>query len=321
MPRTPCCHTPSPTGDFQKSIEHDAKQFSQYVALGQPVKCQVLPDKLTSSLHFEMKLWLPPPFAVRRYRINDAEHNAWKAALPPFTCEANSVTPKAFVAARIKSPVPRASTACALNIYDQWALTTILHIKRAAQTFPLPAKTTKGPSILTTVGMAAKLLNVYVKYQFCWEIAGVYPSLIPMPKPGRIFSDFCCALHSPIDSIIIDAIYKLPIGEHLRKQKLITSEKKLVQADAQKVYWSRLNCFTTYYGFQLILRRIAMATWPNGCACPPVNYSDIFSDWCKSVDLPILIGDGPDWINEAARIPDNVIRDTIAALGPGDDKR
>ena len=79
--------------------------------------------------------------------------------------------------------------------------------------------------------------------------------------------------------------------------------------------WSKLDCLGTYYGFQLVLRRIAMSTWPKECGC--FGLSDAIQKCGDMFQEEFTKGQecqGTDWIEIAKNIPDEIIDNTIEEL-------
>ena len=327
----PCCQIPpGPYGNFLISLKYDTKQFSQYVGLGNPAGLVRYPNFLTSGLHFEMKLWPPHGGLPRRYRFNDAQYNSWFAMSNRTTAPAAKY-PRFTYAEKCKvflglcSSFPHRS-GCALVEYDQWILLKIQDLRlgglcHAGLHHPWmpPGK----PPELSTIGLAQKLINIYVKYEFCWQIAGQWPALKPYAPP---FSpqDFLCALHAPIDNgVIVSLVKKYSVGQYLKRKKLLKyygkppNEQSYIHQSSDNVWrpWSKLDCLRTYYGFQLLFRRIAMRTWPNGCSCFGLvetikQCSDMFGqEFAKGQECQ-----GPDWIEIAKNIPDEIIDSTIEEL-------
>jgi hypothetical protein len=230
------------------------------------------------------------------------------------------------------SSFPRRS-GCALVEYDQWILTQIKDLRRGGlrhagllHRWMPPGK----PPELGTIGLAQKLINIYVKYQFCWQIAGQWQNI---PAPGHFVfpytppfnpQDFLCALHTPIDNVVIvSLVKKYSVGQYLKNKKLLRcygnppNEQSYIRQSSDNRWrpWSKLDCLRTYYGFQLVLRRIAMRTWPKECGCFGLSDAitkcgDMFQDeFAKGQECQ-----GPDWIEVAKNIPDEIITKTIEEL-------
>lgn len=118
--------------------------------------------------------------------------------------------------------------------------------------------------------MAQKILNLFLKYQACWHVGGQWDQepgqFVNHPASARV-APFLCALHSPIDSRLLNALLGSPIGQELVRLGWMNNQGYLQQANGVFTSWSNLDCLKTYFRFQLMLRKIAMRTWPPGCAC------------------------------------------------------
>jgi hypothetical protein len=318
----PCCQIPpGPYGHFLLGLKYDTEQFSKYVGNGSPLGIRRHAGFLTSGLHLEMKLWPPhghlpcPP-----YKINDARHNSWQAMRQKSVNTFNPAERNAIFDSFPKS-FPRRKS-CALVEYDLWILKEIdtLCIRGLGQPGAVGGGGPGLPTTLATIGKTQKLINIYVKYQFCWQIAGQWQNI---PAPGHFVSykppfspqDFLCALHAPIDRQILKSLKNLAIGHHLKKQGALAGENLIQSSDGAKRPWSKLDCLRTYYGFQLALRRIAMRTWPKECGCFGLSDAiqkcgDMFQEeFSKGQECQ-----GPDWIEIAKNIPDDIIDSTIEEL-------
>ncbi len=318
----PCCHLPpGPAGNFLTSLQDDAQQFAIYVGGGTPTGRVLLPRFLTSALHMEMKLWKPTPFT---YWENDAQRNSW-AVMRVVLGKDTFVDREKCEIFNLLCKLPAYSTpsGCVLNQYDGWLLDMILNLRGlglAPHRGPIPAGTARHVSALASVGRAQKLLNIFLKYELCWQVAGQWAggNVLPYASP-RIpdLQRFLCALHAPLDSIILEAITGLPLGRWLQEQGLQKKSNDYLQqsSNGNFVPWSKLDCLRTYYGLQLILRRIAMATWPTGCICgaSPDKVIEECCDWfnCK---YPRPEVGRQDWLKAACTLPKEVIDATLGAM-------
>ena len=319
LQKSSCCQVPPgpPTG-FHDSLKHDAGNFSKYVGGGWPLNGLAYSQYLTSGLHLEMKLWDATPF---KWRINDAERNAW--SVMRVTLGRNTFTDdeKAKIYNDLCHLTPEEKPAsCVLEHYDKWLLNKIDSLRaqgvQPART-PVLAGSNQQVSTLASHGRAQKLINIYVKYEHCWQVAGQWISghLRPYAK-HKIPSlpQFLCALHAPIDSILLKGMHCYPLGKYLKRLGMLRGEK-LVQADGAERPWSKLDCLRTYYGFQLIYRRVAMRTWPVGCGC---SDSQNLTNHCADMfEKEFASGEecqGPDWIQVACELPDEIIDETLKQL-------
>ena len=317
----PCCHIPMPAKPvFPASLVPDAQHFSQYVGNGSPEIIAARTTVLTSALHLEMKLWKPTRFT---YWENDAQRNSWAVMRVVMGKDTFSPREKCDIFDLIcKLPSSCVPSGCVLEQYDGWLLKTVLHLRVLGLDpirKPIPAGTSRHVSALASVGRAQKLLNIFLKYELCWQMAGQWlPSGFHPYAPLQIpnLPQFVCALHAPLDSIILKEIAGLPLGLWLRGRGLQKPSGNIQQSDGNFRPWSKLDCLRTYYGFQLMLRRIAMANWPKGCACSASHDKAIkaCADWfnAKYPAKNIGKGQGQDWVQAACDLGKevDVIRQT-----------
>jgi len=319
----PCCHIP-PAGFFHSSLLTDTEVFSRWVAGQWPLIAVARTPHLTSALHVDLKLWQSAKPLPRKFILNDVRGNAWQVARPQLTRDPFriAVAAKNQIWNSIHAGPPKAAPACAMLVFDQWLLRKIEAIRASALGMPgaYGLAGINRPSMLTTVGMCQKLINISTKYHVCWHVAGQFnhgaPNAAPYPNSAFI-APFICAYHSPIDSILINALRPLSLGRYWVTNGLLDRTRaKLRDSTGAFRPWSKLDCLRTYYGFQLMLRRIAMATWPKGCAC----MRDLIAVCAKGFEECFpdqKTGDGPDWIQAALDLPDEVAAETaveIAAL-------
>jgi hypothetical protein len=327
----PCCHIP-PQADqpeFPSSLLPDARRFAQYVG-GRPLK--ELEDMkpvsiLTSALHHEMKLWEPTEF---HWYPNNVELNSWGVMANRTTASRNvyprfSVEEKARLFGEIRLNSRRSN--CALIEFDGWALESILNLRSTGLLHAdMQAPWNPTPPELGTVGLTQKLINIFVKYELCWQVAGqwVNNQFVPYDNPRLPkLPQYLCALHAPIDSILLKKLLTLPLGEWLKKKKLIRGAGTIKQScDGEFHPWSKLDCLRTYYGLQLILRKIAMQTWQPGCACRSKNGEDSgpsaqrliqhCADWFneKYGKVHVCGNNQVDWVQTACDLPEDMILKT-----------
>ena len=323
----PCCQIPNPAAPvFPPTLIPDAERFARYVGgatlatIGTIAPLTVI----TSALHLEMKLWNTGNQLPRQYLQNGAEHNSW-IAMRARGRNTFSQAEKGIIFAGLNPGTP-APKQCVLTAYDDWLLTTILGLRTQGRNPGRNPELRTGyaPSTLSTVGSCQKLLNVFLKYELCWQVAGQWVGggffrYAPPRSPN--LSQYLCALHAPIDSFLLKAIVTLPLGSHLVAKGLLRERDGYLRQSINSAFrpWSKLDCLRTYYGLQLMLRRIAMNTWPQSCVCNGSAADAIgrCDDWfnetyggpeCK----------GPDWVSEAFNLPNVVIENTIRKLAGGD---
>ena len=323
-----CCQIPIPPPPFDHSLQVDAERFSRYVGGGAPLNQIQTSNALTSALHLEMKLWIPDGQLPEAYHINDAPYNSWSAMKTRTTARAdvyrrfnNEEQPPIFY--KLANSFPSRS-GCSLLTYDRWILGQIeglrshgLNQANLQEWHPVGGAM---PPELGSIGLAQKLINIYIKYYFCWQIAGQFidghfEHVENYDAPFQL-RKFLCALHAPIDRIVIEKVLCLPLGKYLSREAVLRSGKIRQSSDGSWRPWSKLDCLRTYYGFQLAFRKIAMSTWPVSCACSG-SAENAIEECAKLFNEEFAAGPagtGPDWIKVALEIPAPVIEETIDAL-------
>lgn len=331
----PCCHIPNATTPlFPPSLQPDAERFSRFGG-GAPLEIigAIAPlTVLTSAVHLEMKLWNTGKQLPRQYCKNDAEQNSWIAMRGMLGKNTFKALEKTAVFESLNQDTPVLNQ-CVLTAYDYWFLETILRLKTLGRDPGRNPELRPGyaPSTLSTVGSCQKLLNVFLKYELCWQVAGQWVkghffSYAHHRSPN--LSHYLCALHAPIDSFLLKAIVTLPLGSHLVDKGFLRKPDGYLRQsiDDQFSPWSKLDCLRTYYGLQLILRRIAMHTWTLGCACRGASgespaaaakkLTQDCADWFEKTFGPKhqCKNDNIDWIKAACELKDEVIEKTLEKL-------
>ena len=244
--------------------------------------------------------------------------NAWKAARPVLGKDTfrGHAASRAYVEKLVGSLPGLTSLPCVLGPYDRWILGQIDAVRKAGRTL---SGGVGRASALSTVGMSQKILNVYWKYQACWHAGGTWNAGAGAFVPSaNAAGAILCALHCPIDSILLRAIRdKLTLGCWLQKERLMDAGAYLRQSDGSFSPWSKLECIRTYYGLQLMLRRIAMFTWPNGCPCPGQGGRAGIIAVIPTSPEGAGEGDGPDWVEKFFDLPEEVIAKTADELMTG----
>lgn len=334
----PCCNIPNRVNPvFPPSLIPDAKRFSKFV--GRATLAQIGPHipitVLTSALHLEMKMWLiTSRLNLGRFIINDAWHNAWVAMLAGWNKwqkgDNFSNEEKKRIHDRLLKVPALSKKTCILTVFDQWHLDLLVYLRGIhahGGGNPVPA--------LASFGRCQKLVNIFLKYEICWQAAGQWNGHALAFYNPRIasLSQFLCALHAPIDRILLAGPYKkkgkpktnfglrgTPIGRWLYERGLINNGGSDLRQSSDGYFrpWSQLDCLRTYYGLQLILRRVAIHTWPKGCACDESADAAIrrCADWFErqfGKDHPC--GDKQKgWLKVACDLPIEVIEETIKEL-------
>lgn len=312
----PCCHIAA-AGPFLPSFTADCQRFSTFVGKGWPLPAQLPTLGLVSALHIDLRLWNAPKPLPKIYVPNNAMVNAWRTARPPVCKDPFTALPgaRAAVEALVRNLPVLATAPCVLSVYDAWVLDTMQRI-RAQGLAARGGPGFGGSSTLSTFGKAQKIINIYWKYQACWNSGGCWNAapggFLPNANPA---GGILCALHCPLDSVLFKKVRDgLALGRWLREQGLMDSRAYLRQANGVFSSWSNLDCLCAYYGFQRMLRRVATSTWPAGCACsgqggaaggsfPPAG----------QLTGPRAVG-GPDWIEAADSVPEDVIAESAAQV-------
>ena len=288
MPKC-CIHAPAAV--HNDSLKIDAQAFSAWVGgmwpLTRPPLSPPLPG-LTSALHVDLKLWTPRK-AIRRHMINRALDNAVSEARArhPNAPGTDSIVYRTYINNNLN--LPSAGQFCSIFQYDLWLLS---FIRNTCAHFATPG------TFLSTIGMAQKVVNLYNKYMACWAYAGQYNLLgFAAPADPTGVKNFVCALHCPLDNILLLQLARTDIGYYLQDHGLLQVNGNSVliqQDDGINKTWSNLDCPTAYYALQWFIRRIAMATWPSGCSVECIHPSDGIDP--KGI-LKRIFPDGPTGIS------------------------
>lgn len=351
----PCCKIPNQTPPvFPFSLIPDAVRFANYVGgapfvvIGAPAPTTIL----NSGLHLEMKLWpVEGGLPLNRYLINGHFHNAWVAMLAGWldwqAGDRFDVGEKPALETLLDSlPNPTNAAGCHLTAFDGWHLQLMSDLRQTGQNLarnPILPEGKKRTTALASFGRCQKLINVFLKYEICWQVADqwVGRALVPYAAP-RVPSlpEYLCALHAPIDRILLAGPPKkkgkprshfglsgTPLGQWLKGLGMMSADGADLRqsSDGEFQPWSKLDCLRAYYGFQLMLRRIALNTWPPGCACgstpprDPATSAKVLTGQCRDwfnagFCAKHPVGEGPDWIQIACDLPEEVIRETILKL-------
>jgi hypothetical protein len=290
---------------------------------------------LTSALHLEMKLWEPTDFT---WYINDSQRNAWGVMSNRTTAPAN-VFPR-FVQRRqclifSSFVLPPCADDCCLLAFDAWLLSKLVELRNEglshAGLHVWEAGQQEKPPELGTFGLAQKLINIFLKYEICWQAVGQWGNgqLVPYhPAVIPNLPSYLCALHAPIDGILLNGPPKKKgkpktnhglngtiLGKWLTEQRLMAGYKLKQSSDGSFRPWSKLDCLRTYYGLQLMLRKVALRTWQPVCACAESTNAAIqkCADWFNRTygnDHPRSSGK-LDWIHAACDLPDSIIHETL----------
>lgn len=271
MPR-PCRMIP-PTGAHAAQLLGDCQTFSRYVAdAGFVPPTRSGAPALTSALHVEMSLWKPTSQKIgRRYHANDAEHNAWWAMQQMGIVGTFSTAEITAIFVSIRTTFPKLLPGqCARSVFDAWHFDLIngLRVQGLAKSGAIGATDSHKPTTLATVGLAQKVVNIYLKYALCWELAGRFQGGTFVPSiliPG--IADFICALHAPIDSILLNSLRDTALGKDWIESGVLDRYRaRIQQVDSTWSPWSKLDSPETYLAVQSALRAMADESWTS-CSC------------------------------------------------------
>ena len=337
----PCCQIPNPAAPvFPPTLIPDAERFSKYAGGATLVDIGTIAPRtvLTSALHLEMKLWDTKKPLPQQYLKNDSEHNSWAAMSNRTTAPRTHFSRFSQDAQRrIYSDVSikTTSAACHLINFDTWLLTMISNLRQRglanANILVWAPHGKNKPPELGTYGLAQKLINVFLKHELCWHVAGRWvgypPFVLYAPPRSPDLPQYLCALHAPIDRLVLKALTARPLGLRRKGKELLKNNGDVKQSsDGNFRPWSKLDCLRTYYGLQLMLRRIAMNTWPVGCACGGASgrtpaaaakkLTQDCADWFEKTFGPKhpCQNDNIDWIKAACELKDEVIEETLVKI-------
>ena len=255
-------------GEFARSQAEDAKDFSKYVAGKHRPPPYQDGKYLTGPLHLEMKAGRASVEQPARYQANDVEGNVWRAmanrATVPQGQTGTDGEGKKEAFAQIRAALPTGE-GCQHQDFDKQLLSLILSLRdRGLAAFPQwAAKPPWRPPELGTVGLAQRLVNHYYEYELSWALTQ-RPDNATGEPPAEDLTWFIPYLHAPIHVTFLRALDKLPIGQWLTQREFLRQSKILDGHDAKYQPWWKLDCPRTYYGLQILFRRIAMSTWlPN----------------------------------------------------------
>lgn len=341
----PCCHIPAPQAPgFPETLIAVAQSFVKYVG-GAPINEIGNPEPaciFTSALHLEMKLWRVERVMPRnRYQLNNHFGNSWRAMLATWNSTVHGNTfaenEKHQILLELVSlkDLQRTET-CALIVFDRWMLNKMIQLRengRCPMRQPvLPAY--GRATALASFGLAQKLINIFLKYEICWQAVGQWGNgqLVPY-HPAAIpnLPSYLCALHAPIDGILLNGPPKKKgkpktnhglngtiLGKWLTEQGLMDGYKLKQSSDGSFRPWSKLDCLRTYYGLQLMVRKVAMRTWQPGCACAESTNAAIQK--CAGWFNQTYGNEHPsgsnqiDWIQAACNFSDDVIKASASSL-------
>ena len=243
----------------------NSRSFSKYVGgAGFSPPDSAAREVLVSALDKEMQFWCPPKANLpKRYRPNDIEHNAWHAMQQMGIKGTFPLSERSRIFRYLRDTFPSLpADSCGQVVFDRWFQRAADHLRKTGLDQPLARGASQAykPSTLATLGLAQKLINIYLKYAFCWAVAGRYSdgafsSCVIIPN----ITDFTCALHAPIDRILLNSLKSTRLGQKWSDEGFVDkTTSRIKNANGEWVPWSKLDCWDTYWRFQQDLR-----------ACPP----------------------------------------------------
>lgn len=236
----------------------DCETFSKYVA-GAGFNPECATGEPVSALHAEMQFWSPANGHLpKRYQPNNAEHNAWKAMQQMGIVGTFTPIEQRNIFDEIRKTFPVLETAqCAQSVFDSWLcdLASKLRNKGLSKKGAMPPSVAQKPTTLASFGLVQKLVNIYLKYAFCWAVAGRYQNSAfePFAVIPNI-TDFSCALHAPIDRILLTKLRNTELGRRWIDDGFLEKRQDRLKADGKWVPWSKLDCWGAYIKFQQEIR-------------------------------------------------------------------
>lgn len=271
-------------GDFERSQLEDAMDFSNFVAGNYRCPPYQNGNFITGSLHLEMKTGRTAVELPARYQPNDVEGNVWRAmanrATIPQGHNGTDEDGKKAIYTKIRSALPKGE-GCLHQDFDQQILSLILSLReQGLAAFPQwSAKPPWRPPELGTIGLAQRVINLYFGYELAWTLSG-RPDNASGEPPAEDMTWFTPYLHAPLHVAFLRSLEKLPLGQWLTQREFLRQGKILDGSDAKYHPWWKLDCLRTYYGHQILFRRVAMSTW-----LPNISQDEIANMAEESLDM------------------------------------
>lgn len=261
-------------GDLAQSLLNDCRDFARYVAGKFTPAPPRLTNHLSSALHVEMKLSKPKVELPNRYVPNDLEYNTWKAManrtthMPDDENDLNEAQAEIFD--RIRNALPSTDN-CDAHDFDRNLLFLLTKLRdQGLSYFPnWASKPPWRPPELGTIGLAQRLVNLFYEYEQAWTLT-IRPATATQELPSQDLYALFPHLHATLHVAFIKALETLPIGRWLTKSGYMRTGKFLNNSDGKFHSWWQTDCLRTYYGIQILLRRMAMSTW-----LPHITHDDI----------------------------------------------
>ena len=252
-------------GEFAQSMQYDAWEFTRFVAGKHRARPSRLTQYLASGLHLEMKLGRANIGLPSRYLPNNVEHNVWLAMsnrttlIPVAEKDLSGEKDNIFAQLRESPSIPQGYEA---QDYDLNHLKLLIDLKKKGLAyFPnWASKPPWRPPELGTIGLCQRLANMFYEYEFCWDMTQ-RPAVVASPPPKEDLRNWLPFLHAPLHISFLGVLEKLPIGLWLIQKEYLRKEKLRDTLEDKFVTWWKMDSLRTYYGIQLLFRRIAMNTW------------------------------------------------------------
>ena len=250
------------------------QSFSKYVGgAGFSLPKSFARAEFGSALDTEMMLWTPTSERLpKRYRPNDIEHNSWQAMQQMGIKGTFSRPERVGIFQLLRDTFPSLDEgACPQIEFDRWFQHTANHLRHLGLQQPgaRGSNPAHKPTALGTLGLAQKLINIYLKYAFCWAVAGQYSDngFSPCGVIPNI-TDFTFALHAPIDRILLLTLRLTHLGQKLTTEGFLDkSAGRIKSSTGQWAPWSKLDCWDTYWQLQKDLRSSSLNTSPFLAKC------------------------------------------------------
>ena len=320
------------------SLRHDSQLFAKIAGGSRVMRTVRHARSMVSALHVEMKLWsagAPPEKAIQMpedWMINEAGHNAWTAMSLGASQAAGIGCPYAEAdRGRLIGSLRAALRANDYAVdpilaYDEWLLGVLSKLREQA----LLRHELAGPMVfadpndkspeLVTIGQAQELVNTFVKHETCWQSAGMWVKQGDRRKFRRHAPEYplggvVYALHAPINEALLESLTQFELGRHLIRLNLLKKDENGVWIRAADVVpwcrWHQVDSLSIYYAIELILRQLAMPSWP-------LEMQDGLLNRCiGTIAIPILGIQGeaePDWWAAVNGLPRDVFYKTLNEL-------
>lgn len=103
---------------------------------------------------------------------------------------------------------------------------------------------------------------MYYEYQLCWDLTK-RPEALKAKSPREDLRNWLPFLHAPLHVSFLGKLELLPLGLWLTQKEYLRKGKIRDGLEDKFFTWWKMDSLRTYYGIQLMLRRMAMNTWPS----------------------------------------------------------